>query len=99
MIAKVAKLLRILRAGDWREVGGAGAGLVTRCDAGEVAEAIGALLADAPRRAAMGAAGRALVRRQWTWDVVAGQLTAEYEKVIARSRSCQSRRPEHGAAP
>ena len=67
-----------------REVGGAGAGLVTRCDAGEVAGAIGALLADAPRRAAMGAAGRELVQRIWTWDVVARQLTTEYERVIER---------------
>lgn len=73
-----------------REVSGAGAGLVTRCDAGEVAEAIGALLADAPRRAAMGAAGRALVQRIWTWDVVARQLKAEYETVIARHRDQQA---------
>ena len=36
------------------------------------------------RRAAMGAAGRALVQRQWTWNVVAKQLTAEYERVIER---------------
>ncbi len=70
-----------------REVSGAGAGLVTRCGAGEVAEAIGELLADAPRRAAMGVAGRALVQRVWTWDVVARQLTAEYERVIARHRN------------
>ena len=70
-----------------REVSGASAGLVTRCDAGEVAEAIGALLADAPRRAAMGAAGRELVQRQWTWDVVARQLTTEYERVIERHRA------------
>ena len=71
------------------EVAAAGAGLVTRCDAGEVAEAIGTLLADAPRRQAMGRAGRALVQRKWTWDVVARQLTAEYEKVIARHRDQQ----------
>ena len=79
-----------------REVAGAGAGLVTRCDAGEVAGAIGALLADAPRRAAMGAAGRELVQRIWTWDVVARQLTTEYERVIARhhknARSDRGRR-------
>ena len=72
------------------EVAAAGAGLVTRCDAGEVAEALCVLLADAPRRRAMGTAGRALVQRQWTWDVVAGQLTAEYEKVIARHRDQQA---------
>jgi len=69
------------------EVAAAGAGLVTRCDAGEVAEALCALLGDAPRRRAMGTAGRALVQRQWTWDVVARQLTAEYETVIARHRA------------
>ena len=70
-----------------REVSGAGAGLVTRCDTGDVAEAIGALLADAPRRAAMGTAGRELVQRIWTWDVVARQLTTEYERVIERHRA------------
>ena len=69
------------------EVAAAGAGLVTRCDAGEVAEALCILLADAPRRAAMGAAGRDLVQRIWTWDVVARQLTKEYERVIERHRN------------
>ena len=68
------------------EVGGAGTGLVTRCDAGEVDEALCTLLADARRRAAKGAAGRALVQRQWTWDVVAKQLMTEYERVIERHR-------------
>ena len=52
-----------------------------------MAEAIGALLADAPRRKAMGAAGRELVQRIWTWDVVARQLTTEYERVIERHRN------------
>ena len=68
------------------EVAAAGAGLVTRCDAGDVTEALCVLLGDAPRRRVMGTAGRALVQRKWTFDVVAGQLTAEYEKVIARHR-------------
>jgi putative colanic acid biosynthesis acetyltransferase WcaF len=36
----------------------------------------------------------ALVQRQWTWDVVASQLTAEYEKVIARHRDARSARGE-----
>ena len=79
-----------------REVSEAGAGLVTRCDAGEVAEALCTLLADAPRRAAMGAAGRELVQRIWIWDVVARQLTTEYERVIERhhksARSDRGRR-------
>lgn len=46
-----------------------------------------AALADAPRRKAMGAAGRELVQRVWTWDVVARQLTTEYERVIAMHRA------------
>jgi glycosyltransferase involved in cell wall biosynthesis len=76
------------------EVAAAGVGLVTRCDAGEVAEALCTLLADPARRIAMGAAGRALVQRKWTWDVVASQLMAEYEKVIARHRDARSTRGE-----
>ena len=76
------------------EVAAAGVGLVTRCDAGEVAEALCTLLADPARRIAMGAAGRALVQRKWTWDVVASQLMAEYEKVIARHRDARSSRGE-----
>ena len=40
------------------EVSGAGAGLVTACDAGEVTAALEQLLRDADRRRAMGAAGR-----------------------------------------
>ena len=68
------------------EVASAGAGLVTRCDATEVANALIALLGDGDRRRAMGARGRELVRRKWTWDAVAGQLEAEYSRVIARSK-------------
>jgi putative colanic acid biosynthesis acetyltransferase WcaF len=34
----------------------------------------------------------ALVQRKWTWDVVASQLMAEYEKVIARHRDARSTR-------
>lgn len=68
------------------EVAAAGAGLVTRCDAMEVAEALITLLRDPARREAMGAAGRRLVHDNWRWNAVAAQLTTEYEKVIARSR-------------
>lgn len=67
-----------------REVSEAGAGLVTRCDVAEVADALCTLLPDAPRRQAMGRAGRDLVQRKWTWDVVAQDLSAEYEQIIAR---------------
>lgn len=69
------------------EVAAAGAGLVTHCDVTEVAEALDVLLCDAPRRQAIGAAGRALVQRKWTWEVVACDLLVEYEKVIERSKA------------
>lgn len=64
----------------------AGAGLVARCDVPEVASALIALLGDRERRKAMGARGRELVRSQWTWNAVAKQLEAEYERVIARCK-------------
>lgn len=66
------------------EISGAGAGLVTRCDAGEVAQALETLLVDADRRRAMGEAGRRLVQARFTWPAIVDALTAEYERVIAR---------------
>jgi glycosyltransferase involved in cell wall biosynthesis len=68
------------------EVSGAGAGLVTRCDAGEVTAALELLLRDADRRRAMGAAGRRLVQERFTWPTIVEQLTAEYQNVIDRHR-------------
>ncbi len=66
------------------EVEESGAGLVTRCDAAEVAEALDELLHDAPRRQAMGAAGRAFARQQYNWDRIVVRLTEEYKAAIAR---------------
>ncbi len=74
------------------EVSGAGAGLVTACDAGEVTAALELLLRDADRRRAMGAAGRHLVRERFTWPAIVEQLTAEYQKVIDRHRGAGARR-------
>ena len=68
------------------EVSGAGAGVVTRCDADEVAQALEALLLDAERRRAVGEAGRRLVQARYTWPAVVEALTREYEAVIARHK-------------
>lgn len=68
------------------EVAQAGAGLVTRCDASEVAEALGTLLETPSRRREMGEAGRRLVQARYTWPVVVNALTKEYELVIERHR-------------
>ena len=72
------------------EVSGAGAGLVTHCDANDLASALEALLRDADRRHAMGDAGRRLVQERYTWPAIVEALTAEYRKVI-------NRRPESHA--
>lgn len=69
------------------EVSDAGAGVVTRCDADEVAHALQALLNDADRRRAMGEAGRRLVQERFTWPTIVDALTAEYGRVIARHRT------------
>ena len=66
------------------EVSGAGAGLVTHCDADEVAQGLETLLNDAERRRAMGEAGRRLVQARYTWPAIVESLTAEYERVIER---------------
>ncbi|MCP9890272.1 glycosyltransferase [Cyanobium sp. Aljojuca 7D2] len=67
------------------EVSGADAGIVTRCDVAEVAQALQALLTDPRRRHAMGLAGRRLVESQYTWPPIVEELTKQYEAVIARS--------------
>jgi len=77
------------------EVSSAGAGLVTRCDADEVARALEALLSNAERRCTMGEAGRRLVQARYTWPAIVEALTSEYEAVIARRRAGNS--PVHTA--
>ncbi len=66
------------------EVAQAGAGLVTHCDASEVAVALETLLRDADRRRIMGERGRELVKERYTWPVIVGALTREYEAVVER---------------
>jgi glycosyltransferase involved in cell wall biosynthesis len=68
------------------EIFSAGAGLVTRCDTEEIACALQALLRDADRRRVMGQAGRQLVQARYTWPVIFGVLTNEYEAVVERDR-------------
>ena len=69
------------------EVAQAGAGLVTRCDAGEVADALLELLRDGERRRSMGEAGRRLVQERYTWPAIVAALAHEYEAVINRHRA------------
>jgi glycosyltransferase involved in cell wall biosynthesis len=71
------------------EVAAAGAGLVTRCDANELARALQTLLDNPECRQAMGEAGRRMVQQRYTWSAIVPRLTREYEAVIRRVRRTQ----------
>jgi phosphatidylinositol alpha-1,6-mannosyltransferase len=45
----------------------------------QVADAVGGLLADPDRAAAMGAAGRNWVTENWRWDTLAARMAALLE--------------------
>jgi glycosyltransferase involved in cell wall biosynthesis len=68
------------------EISEAGAGLVTRCDADDVASALLTLLNDPERRHRMGSAGRRRVEDRYSWPVIVQALTREYEGVIEKGR-------------
>jgi glycosyltransferase involved in cell wall biosynthesis len=67
-----------------REVAAAGAGLVTACDAAQVASAIRRVLDDAALRWRLAAAGSRLVRSTFTWDAAASRLIELYERLARR---------------
>jgi phosphatidylinositol alpha-mannosyltransferase len=52
-------------------------------DVDALAQAVEKLLADEPRRQAMGAAGRELAQANWAWDEIARQLLDIYEQAGA----------------
>ena len=62
------------------------AGLVTRCVADEVADALLTLLNDTDRRHRMGSAGHQLVKERYSWRRIVQALTREYEFVIENDR-------------
>lgn len=51
-------------------------------DPGELAAGVEAMLADEPRRAAMGTAARALAEERYAWSDIAARLEAVYSRVI-----------------
>lgn len=51
-------------------------------DSAALADAVEALLADEPRRRAMGAAGRALAQERYSWDRIARRLVEIYESLV-----------------
>lgn len=82
--------LVVSRAGAIPEVVGPDglcADLVRPGDAGELTAALAALLDDPDRRAEYGARGRARVEELFSWRVVAEQVAAAYQDVIAAYRA------------
>jgi glycosyltransferase involved in cell wall biosynthesis len=80
------------RVNIWREVKAAGAGIATRADAGETAQALAAVLGNAELRRKMGAAGFNLVRDRFTWSIVGESMIDAYRRVLRASAESTSRR-------
>lgn len=74
----------------------AGAGLVTKCDYRELADALCELLRDSARRRQIGEAGRRLVQDRYTWPAVAVTLVKEYERLTQRD-AAKMRQVQAGA--
>lgn len=66
----------------WREVQEAGAGRVVGLDHRMLAEAIVSVLRNRDAAREMGAAGRAFVRRRFTWNRVVEELTVVYKAMV-----------------
>ncbi|WP_299055378.1 glycosyltransferase family 4 protein [uncultured Nocardioides sp.] len=91
--------LVVSRAGAIPEVvgdDGVCADLVSPGDVGELEQALGALLDDPDRRAAMGAAGRARATERFSWRAVAEATAASYTEAVERHRR---ERQGQGAPP
>jgi glycosyltransferase involved in cell wall biosynthesis len=65
----------------WQELAAERAGYHVPQTAAAIAEALDDVLRDAPRAAAMGARGRALVERRYTWSIVAQAMVTQYLKL------------------
>lgn len=65
-----------------REVSNYNAGIVTACDAGEVAAAIERLLDDDAMRKKMGENGKRLVYEKFNWNIIIPKLINLYEQIL-----------------
>jgi glycosyltransferase involved in cell wall biosynthesis len=69
------------------EVTAARAGLVVRCDAGEIFGALNVLLSDEASRREMGLNGQKLARERYSWDRISEQVLSLYETCIKQRAS------------
>jgi glycosyltransferase involved in cell wall biosynthesis len=70
------------RVGIHDEIAAASAGLVVRCDAGDLARAMARLLTDPGLRARLGAAARSLARRNYSSHAVTTRLIGAYDSIL-----------------
>lgn len=70
------------RINIWREVAESQVGIITECDASQIAAAIIRVLADPESARAMAERGRLLVRRRFTAKAVSEQMLAVYRQLI-----------------
>ncbi|HET6519632.1 MAG TPA: glycosyltransferase, partial [Geminicoccaceae bacterium] len=68
----------------WRDVIASGAGRVAPCDPARVADAMLEMLADRAELERSGRRGAEVVRRRFTWDVIAEDLERHYYAVLGR---------------
>jgi glycosyltransferase involved in cell wall biosynthesis len=78
------------RVNIWREIANAAAGLVVKCDTGELATAISTLLDDSDLHRSMAERGRLLVEQSFTRQVVGDQMVALYERILSARRGIRS---------
>ena len=65
------------------DIAGAQAGLVIRCDAGDLTEALLRLLGDEALRTASGRCGKALVARKYSQDAVTRDVIDAYNRIAS----------------
>ena len=74
------------QVGIHHEVTQYGAGIVTECHAGIIADALKRLLDNEPLRIKMGENGRRLVREKFTWEKVSKELMELYESIVSEGK-------------
>lgn len=74
----------------WQQIQQADAGIVINCNADELAKAILVLLENGEGRKEFGTNGRALVEQKFNWEIVARQLSKEYQKILQNKLDIKS---------
>jgi glycosyltransferase involved in cell wall biosynthesis len=74
------------KVGIWHDVADYEAGVVTQCDAGRIAKALGKLLGDSVSSRSIGQRGRRLVKRKFTVSSMAKMMDDAYTRLCGTSR-------------